>query len=336
MKAELQSLQPPDRWKSQLRDAIRDGSELLRYLGLDAALTGFSESAVRAFPLLVPRVFADRMRHGDPHDPLLRQVLAVDSEMVDAPGFGTDPTGETAGAVARAGILHKYAGRVLLIVAGGCAVNCRYCFRRHFPYAENAVGRRAWSQALTYVAEDPSLSEVILSGGDPLVADDRALAALCAEIAAIPHVRRIRVHTRLPIVLPERVTPGLLDALCPDGVQTVFVVHVNHANELDAAVGQAFGHIRDRGMTLLNQSVLLAGVNDRLDTLVELSEQLFARGALPYYLHVLDRVRGAAHFDLPDSRARELLAGMRDRLPGYLVPKLVREQAGENAKTPLA
>lgn len=322
-------------WREQLRNVITDGPSLLAELGLDAAALGFSEQACRDFSLRVPRAFVRRMRPGDPNDPLLRQVLATADELSSPAGYGPDPTGETGGAIARAGIIHKYRGRLLLVVTGGCAINCRYCFRRHFPYGDNQNSRREWRQALDYVANDPSITEVILSGGDPLVADDDYLAELCGHITAIPHVRRLRVHSRLPIVLPDRVTPALLNALSPNGLQTVMVVHCNHANEIDTSVGRAFARIRERGMTLLNQSVLLAGVNDSVAALVDLSETLFAHGALPYYLHLLDKVRGAAHFDLPEERARELHAAITAELPGYLVPKLVREIAGEPAKTPV-
>lgn len=322
-------------WREQLRDVITDSAALLAELGLSAAEAGVSEQACADFSLRVPRAFVRRMRAGDPADPLLRQVLATNDELSSPAGYGPDPTGETAGAIPRAGIIHKYHGRLLLVVTGGCAVNCRYCFRRHFPYGDNQNSRREWRQALDYVAADSSVTEVILSGGDPLVADDDYLAELCGHIAAIPHVRRLRVHSRLPIVLPDRVTPALLDALSPAGLQTVMVVHCNHANEIDAEVGRAFARIREGGMTLLNQSVLLAGVNDSAPALVDLSERLFAHGALPYYLHLLDKVRGAAHFDLPEHRARELHAAISRELPGYLVPRLVREIAGEPAKTPI-
>lgn len=322
-------------WREQLRNVISDGQTLLDALDLTPEQAGFSAEACRDFSLRVPWAFVRRMRPGDPADPLLRQVLAAGDELTAAPGYGPDPTGEAAGAIARAGIIHKYHGRLLLVVTGGCAINCRYCFRRHFPYGDNLNSRRQWGEALEYVAADPSITEVILSGGDPLVADDDYLAELCARIAAIPHVRRLRVHSRLPIVLPDRVTPTLLDALSPGRLQTVMVVHCNHANEVDSAVGHAFARIRDRGMTLLNQAVLLAGVNDSAPALVNLSEKLFAHGALPYYLHLLDRVAGAAHFDLPEARARALHAAITRELPGYLVPRLVREIAGEPAKTPI-
>ncbi|WP_116368353.1 EF-P beta-lysylation protein EpmB [Parahaliea mediterranea] len=325
----------PADWREQLRSVISDGASLLRALNLSPEQVGMSAAACRDFPLKVPRAFVQRMRTGDPADPLLRQVLASADELTPAPGFGTDPTGEIGGANPRAGIIHKYRGRLLLVVASGCAVNCRYCFRRHFPYADNRNSRREWQQALDYVRQDSSISEVILSGGDPLVAEDDHLAALCQDIAAIAHVKRLRIHSRLPIVLPDRITPPLLDALTPPGLQSVMVVHCNHANELDHSVAAAFSRIRERGMTLLNQAVLLAGVNDSADALAELSEALFQRGALPYYLHLLDRVQGAAHFEVNEQRARELHGAITARLPGYLVPRLVREIAGEPAKTVL-
>jgi len=260
-------------------------------------------------------------------------VLANAAELSSPPGYGADPTGEIGGNIRRAGIIHKYRGRVLLVVSGGCAVNCRYCFRRHFPYADNRNSRAQWQAALEYVASDPSIREVILSGGDPLVADDDYLDELCGRIAAIPHVRRLRVHSRLPIVLPDRVGDGLLRALGRETLQTVMVVHSNHANEIDADVGRALALCREYRVSLLNQSVLLAGVNDSVQALADLSERLFAHGVLPYYLHLLDRVRGAAHFDLPESRAVELHREISARLPGYLVPRLVREEAGAAAKT---
>jgi len=320
-------------WRDQLRNVITDGFTLLQELALTAEQVGWSAQACQDFSLKVPRAFVQRMRRGDPEDPLLRQVLAVTRELTTVAGYGPDPTGETAGAIARAGIIHKYRGRLLLVVTGGCAVNCRYCFRRHFPYSDHINSRQQWREALDYVARDPTVTEVILSGGDPLVADDAYLDELCGQIAAIPHVKRLRIHSRLPIVLPDRITSNLLDALCRDELQTIMVVHCNHANEIDASVGRAFDRMRQRQITLLNQSVLLAGVNDAPQALIALSEQLFAWGVLPYYLHLLDKVQGAAHFDLPEQRARQLHAAMTRELPGYLVPKLVREIAGEPAKT---
>jgi EF-P beta-lysylation protein EpmB len=273
------------------------------------------------------------MEAGNPDDPLLKQVLASPLELANAEGFGPDPLAENGGASPRRGIIHKYRGRVLLVVSGSCAINCRYCFRRHFPYSDNQNSRQQWHGALDYIAGDPGITEVILSGGDPLVASDRLLQDLVTQIAAIPHVSRLRVHSRLPVVLPDRITGGLLDAISVPGLQTLMVIHCNHANEVDKAVGGAIAKLRDRGITSLNQAVLLAGINDSADALVALSESLFAVGVLPYYLHLLDRVQGAAHFEVQETTARRLLAEVSARLPGYLVPRLVRENAGADAKT---
>lgn len=320
-------------WRQQLREVISDGPTLLHELQLQPQQLGFSEQACRNFSLKVPRAFVRRMRVGDPDDPLLRQVLASANELNNPPGFGVDPTGEIGGAIVRTGIIHKYQGRCLLIVSGGCAVNCRYCFRRHFPYGDNINSRQQWREALNYIASEHSIHEVILSGGDPLVADDDYLDELCQQIAAIGHVHRLRIHSRLPIVLPDRITTQLLGVLKATGLQVVMVAHANHANEIDSEVGTAFSRLREGGITVLNQSVLLAGINDNPEALIALSEELFAHGALPYYLHLLDRVAGAAHFEVDEQRALALHRTISHQLPGFLVPRLVREIAGEPAKT---
>jgi L-lysine 2,3-aminomutase len=329
---QTQALQPIDGWQSQLRNVVTSAGRLLELLDLKAEDVGFSDQACRDFALKVPVAFVQRMQTGDPRDPLLLQVLASQEELVSAAGFGRDPVGETGGANPHKGIIHKYHGRVLLVVSSGCAINCRYCFRRHFPYADNQNSRQQWRDALGYIAADSHISEVILSGGDPLLASDSYLQELVAQIAAIPHVRRLRIHSRLPVVIPDRVTPQLMDAICQGSLQIVMVIHSNHANELDSAVGEAMAAMADRDITLLNQSVLLAGINDTTRGLAELSERLFAVGVLPYYLHLLDKVQGAAHFDVPENRARELMRDVSARLPGYLVPKLVREVAGARSK----
>ncbi|MCB1699403.1 MAG: EF-P beta-lysylation protein EpmB [Halioglobus sp.] len=325
-------LRQRDDWQSQLRNVISSADRLLATLDLRPEDVGYTPQACADFPLKVPLAFARRMRMGDPQDPLLLQVLARKEELLVTGGFNRDPVGETGGANPAKGIIHKYHGRALLIVSSGCAVNCRYCFRRHFPYSDNQNSRDEWREALAYIAQDPGISEVILSGGDPLVATDAYLAELVALIAAIPHVRRLRIHSRLPVVIPDRVTAGLLDAVCHERLQTIMVVHCNHANELDAAVDAAMAMFRHRGVTLLNQAVLLAGVNDSARALSDLSERLFVAGVLPYYLHLLDKVLGAAHFDVSEARAAELVAAITATLPGYLVPKLVREVAGAPSK----
>ncbi len=336
MTSPTQVIAAPGSWQSQLREVVTCGEELLRLLDLQPEAVGLSAAAARDFPLKVPHAFVRRMRRGDPRDPLLRQVLASGEEMLAVPGFGDDPVGETGAANQRPGVVSKYRGRALLIVSGGCAVNCRYCFRRHFPYADNRVARGDWDAALAALARDPGIHEIILSGGDPLVAGDRQLGELVDAIARMPQVRRLRVHSRLPVVIPDRVTDALVQAITRPGLDTVMVIHANHAREIDADVAAANTRLRQAGITVLNQSVLLAGVNDTADALVGLSEALFAAGALPYYLHLLDRVRGAAHFEVGESQARALHREVSARLPGYLVPKLAREVAGAPGKTVLA
>ncbi len=325
----------PRRWQAAWREAVRDPRELLVLLGLDAQAQRISEAAARQFPLRVPRGFIQRMRRGDPDDPLLRQVLPVLDEERAVPGFEFDAVGD--GAARRGGgVIQKYAGRALLIATGSCAVNCRYCFRRHYPYAQHTAAAAGWRAAVATLREDSSIHEVILSGGDPLALADHKLAELTDALREVPHLRRLRIHSRLPIVLPERIDDGFLDWLAPLPWPKVLVVHANHANEFDASVDAALAKLRGIGVTLLNQAVLLRGVNDSVDALAALCERGLAAGVLPYYLHQLDRVAGTAHFEVDDARALELQAQLAARLSGYLVPRLVREIPGEPGKTPLA
>jgi EF-P beta-lysylation protein EpmB len=322
----------PRPWQRALQNAVTDPAELLELLALDARWLQPARAAARRFPLRVPRGFVARMRRGDPRDPLLLQVLPLREECDEVAGYGADPVGDLA-ARAGPGLLQKYGGRALLVTTGACAVNCRYCFRRHFPYEQENASRDAFAPALDVIRADASLREVLLSGGDPLTLSDRRLAALFEELQAIPHLQRVRIHSRLPIVLPERIDDGFLAAWSRLQLQKVVVVHANHAREVDASVRAAVGALRDSGTTVLNQSVLLRGINDGPDDLVELSETLFDAGVLPYYLHLLDPVAGAAHFDVPLEASRQLIADVAARLPGYLVPRLVREDPGAPAKT---
>lgn len=322
-------------WQAAQAGAIRDPAELVRLLDLDDALLPAARRAAALFPLRVPRGFAARMRRGDAADPLLRQVLPLDAETVPADGFVDDPVGDGQ-AVVGAGVLHKYRGRALLVATGACAVHCRYCFRRHFPYdAVNASGDR-WQAAIDYLAAHDDIEEVILSGGDPLSLADRRLAELSAALAGIAHLRRLRVHSRLPVVIPERVDDGLLAWLAGSRLRPVMVIHANHANELDGAVASAVARLRAADVPVLNQAVLLRGVNDDADVLAALCERLFDLGVGAYYLHLLDRVRGAAHFEVPEAEARALHAALAARLPGYMVPRLAREEPGAPGKTVLA
>ncbi|MDE3072856.1 MAG: EF-P beta-lysylation protein EpmB [Pseudomonadota bacterium] len=320
-------------WRQLWREAVTDAGELLALLELQH-LAGRLPPADAGFALRVPRGFVARMRRGDARDPLLLQVLPQLAELDPAPGFVADAVGDMAARAAH-GVLHKYRGRALLIASGSCAVNCRYCFRRHFPYGEEIAAAGQWRQALEHLRQDASIGELILSGGDPLALVTAKLEELSRGLAELPHVTRLRIHTRLPVVLPERVDGPLLAWLDALPLQKVLVLHANHANEIDPGVDAACRQLRDAGVTLLNQSVLLRGINDDADALAGLSERLFAAGVLPYYLHQLDRVQGAAHFEVDDARARALIEALRQRLPGYLVPKLVREVAGDAAKRPL-
>ncbi|MFN2308456.1 MAG: EF-P beta-lysylation protein EpmB [Gammaproteobacteria bacterium] len=319
-------------WRQELAAAVTRPAELLALLGLPDEAD--AEHAARLFAQRVPRGFIARMRPGDRHDPLLLQVLPVAQEAHAVAGYGPDPLGEAA-AMATPGLLHKYRGRALLTLTGACGIHCRYCFRRHYPYAEANPAGSHWAETCAYLAADPSIHEIILSGGDPLSLSDARLAAVIVELAAIPQLRRLRIHSRLPVVVPARITAELLAALTGTRLESVLVVHANHANEIDATVRAALRRVGAAGIPVLNQSVLLRGVNDDAECLCALSEALFSAGVLPYYLHQLDAVQGAAHFAVSDTRARALVAELRDRLPGYLVPRLVREQAGAPAKTPL-
>ena len=325
----------PARWQAELSEAISSPEELIATLGLDRGLLPAAQRAAATFRLRVPRSYVARMHSGDPTDPLLRQVLPIDRELDQVPDFVADPLGEHA-ALRAPGLLQKYRGRALMITTSACAVHCRYCFRREFPYSEQTSESPRWQAALSEIGRDPSLEEVILSGGDPLSLSDARLKSLTDALATIPHVRRLRVHTRQPVVLPSRVDEGLLGWLGTIGIPTVFVLHVNHPNEIDSDVRSACEKLRASGVTLLNQTVLLRGVNDDVEVLAELSRRLFDTGVLPYYLHVLDHVRGAAHFEVPEPEARAIAGQLAARLSGYLVPRLVREIYGAPAKVTLS
>ncbi len=324
---------PRAEWQSILAASVTDPAELLRRLRLDPALLPAARAAAAAFPLRVPEPWLARIRPGDPCDPLLLQVLPLGAETQPQPhGYRADPLGESE-ALAAPGLMRKYRSRALLLATGACAIHCRYCFRRHFPYAEAAAAGR-WEAALAWLRAHPEVDEAILSGGDPLALPDGRLAALAAALESIAHLRRLRIHTRLPVAIPQRVDAALcawLDGLAR--LRPVVVVHVNHPREIDGAVAAAFGRLRACGATLLNQSVLLRGVNDDAETLAELSFRLFEAGVLPYYLHLLDPVAGAAHFEVPEPEARRLHAALAASLPGYLVPRLAREVPGAPAKT---
>lgn len=320
-------------WQDEIRSAFRNPVDLAAFLGLAMERL----PPVRAdgsFPMMVPRPFADRMRKGDPLDPLLRQVWPDATESVTNSAESLDPVGD-GGARMVPGLLHKYVGRALVVATGACAVHCRYCFRQNFPYDEAARSQEQWSSQLQAIRQDLSIREVILSGGDPLSLPDAVLAGRIADLETIPHLETLRIHTRLPVVVPSRVTNEFCQILSRSRFAKIVVLHANHPAELDAAVGAACADLRVTGSTLLNQSVLLRGVNDDAVVLEGLSRRLWECGVLPYYLHALDRVTGSSRFLVPDADGICLIETLRSRLPGYLVPRLVRETEGEPSKTPV-
>ena len=314
-------------WREALADAITDPAELCRVLGLPPSTAAAAERAAGVFPLFVPRTYLSRIRPGDPHDPLLLEVLPHEDELDEVPQFTIDPVGE-AEATQAGGLLWKYRGRCLILATGACGVHCRFCFRRHFPCRRSFKAVEDWRPAVERIAADGSIAEVILSGGDPLALEDTRLARLARRLAEIRHLRRLRVHTRLPIVIPQRVNEELLAWLRGTRLPTMMVVHVNHPAEIDGPVAAALVRLVDAGVPVLSQSVLLRGVNDRREVLAELCERLVDLRVMPYYLHQLDRVAGAAHFEVAEETGVELLRGLRARLPGYAVPRYVREARG--------
>jgi EF-P beta-lysylation protein EpmB len=326
---------PAKDWRTELKNAVRDPAQLLAALDLPQELMEPARAAAASFPLFAPWPYIGRMTPGSLDDPLLRQVLPLGEELVAVEGFRRDAVGDLAAAKS-AGLLQKYQGRALLITTGACAVHCRYCFRRHFPYSTAPRSVDDWEPALDLIRADTTIEEVLLSGGDPLTLVDSTLAELAGRLAAIPHIRRLRIHTRLPIVIPQRVTGELLDWLRGTRLTPIMIVHANHAQEIDDSVAAALTRLTDAGVPLLNQAVLLRGVNDSDKALVALSQRLVDLRVMPYYLHQLDRVAGAAHFEVPVELGLGLIAAIRRQLPGYAVPRYVQEIAGEPHKRVLA
>jgi EF-P beta-lysylation protein EpmB len=331
-----------DSWRSHMKQAVRSLHELIEYLELPRGgskqagrVAEENINAIGHFPVFAPRPYLQRIRPGDWNDPLLRQILPVAAEDLAVDGFSVDPLAESSASQGH-GILQKYSGRALLITTGTCAINCRYCFRRHFPYESSPKSREEWDAAISQIENDSVIQEIILSGGDPLTLIDHQFAALIQRLDAIDHLKRVRVHTRLPIVIPQRVTDDLLALVRATRLTVVIVVHSNHARELDANVADALKRLGTNNAMLLNQSVLLRGVNDNAASLIELSERLIECGVIPYYLHKNDPVAGTSHFEVPVELGIGLIEKMRSSLPGYAVPRFVQEIAGDDSKRILA
>ena len=319
-------------WKAELSHCVSSIDDLLNQLGLNANNLSATEQAAIDFPIKVPQPFVQLMEYGNPNDPLLKQVLPISSELAIDSNFSTDPVDES-NYNPVPGIVHKYHNRVLMIISPNCAINCRYCFRRHFPYDENRQSKQQWLEALDYLKTKPEINEVIYSGGDPLAANDNFLRWLTAEIESISHIKRLRIHSRLPVVIPARIDEPLINWLGHTRLKPTFVLHINHANEISTDLSQGVDRLKQAGISVLNQSVLLKGINDSSDQLITLSEKLFDAGIMPYYLHMLDPVQGASHFDVSKKHAVEIFHQIQSELPGFLTPKLVQERAGENSKT---
>jgi len=321
-------------WQKELANVVTDPKQLLEMLDIDANAYQQHFNARQLFPVRVPRPFIMRMQKGNFNDPLLQQVMPLEDEFIEVDGFSQDPLAEHD--TVATGLLHKYKHRVLMIVKTGCAINCRYCFRRHFPYQDNSPNKQHWQEALTYIRKHEEINEVIFSGGDPLMAKDDHLAWLIYQLEKIPHLSRLRIHTRLPVVIPNRITEQFVSILKKSRLKCAIVLHINHANEINEQLINALAALKMVSIPLFNQSVLLKGVNDNIEALSELSEKSFDCGIQPYYLHLLDKVQGAAHFGVEEQHAITLYKALLARLPGFLVPKLVREIAGEANKTPIS
>ncbi len=326
----------PLTWQQELASAFTEPEQLLKFLNLDCTpvdLHSNLQKTAENFSFLVPISYAERIQKNNPNDPLLLQVIPTVQELITSPGFTENPVGDLE-ALAIPGLLHKYHGRVLLITSGACPIHCRYCFRRDFPYQNNQSNQRQAERIRDYINQNPEINEVILSGGDPLILTNRRLEQLISGLEEIPHLKRLRIHSRVPTTLPSRIDKGLLILLSETRFQTILVTHINHANELLAdPVINALNQLSQAKVRLLNQTVLLRQINDNADCLSTLSEALFDAGISPYYLHMLDKTSGTAHFEVSENNALEIYRRLQSRLPGYLVPKLVREIPGEHSKT---
>jgi len=320
-----------ENWQQQLSNCIKSSDDLLKQSQTSGAATLFSEQASELFKLKIPANFLNKIKATE-SDPLLLQILPRHEETLEVEGFNRDPVGDMS-AMATPGLIHKYRNRALFIVTGACAIHCRYCFRRHFPYSEAQINSENWEPAFQYLREHKEVTEIILSGGDPLIISDEKLTHLVSELEQIKHIKRLRIHSRIPSVLPERITGDLLELLQNSRFNVSLVTHINHPNEINQKNRAVFKMIQTSNIQLLNQSVLLADINNNPETLIDLSEKLYETGILPYYLHLLDPVQGAAHFYVKEADARVFLDEMTNSLPGYLVPKLVKEISGEQAKT---
>lgn len=317
-------------WQIELSEAISDPLILCDHLDLDPIAAPYPIDTNPSFPWRIPLSFVNRMQKNSWTDPLLQQVWARPHTQQATPGYTSDPLEESEHTPIP-GLLHKYPGRALWIQTSGCAIHCRYCFRQHFPYS-NHIKRDALPAILDYLRTQ-AIEEIILSGGDPLMQTDEKLAHTIKQLATLPCLKRLRIHTRFPVVIPSRLTTDLLNILDQTTLDVILVLHINHPQEINDELRTQLHPWRSRPITLLNQTVLLKNINDNTQALTQLSLSLFDCGILPYYLHMLDPVTGAEHFDIPIQHAQQLHLSIQHTLPGYLVPRLVQEQPGQKSKT---
>ena len=318
-------------WQLELKNAVTNYSELFKLLDFEGQVLS-KQIIDQKFPLLVTRSFIKRMRHNDMNDPLLLQILPSLEETTIVNNYLDDPLKEKNFNI-MSGLIHKYSGRVLILGSKSCAINCRYCFRKHFPYNSNIASGINLVNIINYIQADNSIEEVILSGGDPLLAPNNYFKKLLDQLNLIKHVNTIRIHSRIPIVLPSRLEQEFIDILLSYRFNIVLVTHSNHPNEINQEVADAFKILNNTRITLLNQSVLLKNINDNADVLANLSRKLFTIGVLPYYLHMLDKVNGAVHFEVALEHAKKIFSNLSTKLPGYLLPRLAVEQSGAKSKT---
>lgn len=325
----------PNHWSTILSQSLKDVDALLTHLNLSYQQVGLTKGQPLDFPFRITQRYLAKITKGNPHDPLLKQILPTDAEKENHPEYRDDPLKEQKFSIIP-GLLHKYYGRILLTLTGACAINCRFCFRKYFSYHSNIIHKGNINLILKYLTEHPDITEVILSGGDPLILDDEKLQWVIDSITSVPHIQTLRFHTRMPVVLPERITEHLLDLLLKSRFKSIFVVHINHPNELDDDILAALNYLTKNGVIVLCQSVLLKGINDCATHLMSLYQSLFKVGVLPYYLHLLDKVTGSHNFEVSLSKAKQIMHMLSTHLPGYLVPKLVYEKPDALYKIPIS
>ncbi|WP_295163967.1 EF-P beta-lysylation protein EpmB [uncultured Buchnera sp.] len=320
-----------DSWLYEISNSIIEPKKLLKFLHLEQHPKYYDAESRKLFPFRVPYSFASRMRKKDPEDPLLLQVITNNQEFLNNLEFNEDPIKERKNIVLP-GLLHKYKDRVLWMLKTNCAINCRYCFRKHFPYETNKGNKKNWMKILHYISQNIQLNEVILSGGDPLMAKDHELLWIITCLSRIKHIKRLRIHTRLPVVIPNRITSDLCQIFFNSTLKIIIVTHINHPQEINKQLSDSLLKLKESNVILLNQSVLLKNINDDAIVLAELSNLLCENNIIPYYLHILDKVKGTSHFLVSNKKAKSIISDLMKMVSGFLVPRLVFDNGSKDNK----